>query len=472
MWYALAYDRYAVKTWPEGTSLIVPNLSLPGTQTIRTSPVNPTIPVQIPASETSRPEDQALLGTLPAGKELAYKAQKPGLQVEEVAHGPSAPETPSQVPSPAPPLGLTPVPTCLSLEDGIPGAGLLSGLSASGPVYSSDEGLARNTVGWSGEPSQSVPLGQTHRRQIQQGLEAMDQIAPGYRKRLDQLLSPDIDPKLKESQNQVVEQQNRLLSQNGKLLSMPDERLSPHQKKQKEELNQRLDGLSAQYDQLESQLSQKQFENLGQARLLAQSFLHRLRKGGQVADVSSKVTIDPKAAEQLKKDGISRQDVLHWINEFHHQTGLPAPDQLKLRYTEKRPNYEPVADAVNIGDKFSKRMALHEIAHRLEYKHPEISMANKSWVQARCKNGGYSDQPSKLQDLVPKGTYKSDEVALEDSFVDPYVGKQYPDLATEVLSVGLEHFADEHRFVKLYQQDPEHLFLTLGALQCAHGKNW
>lgn len=63
-------------------------------------------------------------------------------------------------------------------------------------------------------------------------------------------------------------------------------------------------------------------------------------------------------------------------------------------------------------------------------------------------------------------------MALPDHFINPYVGKRYLDSATEVLSVGLEHLADPENFVKLYRQNPEHLFLTQGALQSTPEVKW
>jgi hypothetical protein len=299
-------------------------------------------------------------------------------------------------------------------------------------------------------------------------MEAMDRVAPGFRQRLDQLVQAPQDPKLAA----IIQEQNHLLASHGKLLSQPESRLSASQQKEKARLNQRLEALSAAYDKVDGELSQRANANLKQAQELGSVFLHRLRKNARVSDVSDRVRIDSSATERLKQNGIATETFLHWVNEFHHQTGLPAPQQLKFRYCEERPNYDSSTDSINIGDKFSKRMALHEIAHRLEYKHPEISLANKSWVAARCQKGGFSNQPVALQSLVPKGKYGPTELALEDSFVDPYVGKVYPDMATEVLSMGLEHFADEKRWVKLYQQDPEHLFLTLGALQTLSQEGW
>lgn len=362
------------------------------------------------------------------------------------------------------------VPLALTMDMGEVGAGLLSGsTSAGGPTYSS-QGSTNNTVGWSGEPTAQAPLHQSHRQQIHSGLQFMDEIMPGMRAKMDQLLHTP-DPALQARLDALVSEQNHLLSSQGKLLSMPDDRLSPPQQKQKAELNGRIDSLSAAYEAAQKKLDEKTYANLKQAEQLAGTFLNRLRKQGRVSDVSDRVKIEESASVQLKKDGIDEKTVGHWVNEFHHQTGLPAPRQLKFRYSEERPNYLSTVDAVNIGQKFSKRLALHEIAHRAEYKNPEISLANKDWVRARCEKGGFSSEPSKLSGLAPNGKYKDDEIALEDTFVDPYVGKVYPDMATEVLSMGLEHFSSDKLLASLYQKDPEHVFLTLGAIKTMHGKD-
>jgi hypothetical protein len=184
------------------------------------------------------------------------------------------------------------------------------------------------------------------------------------------------------------------------------------------------------------------------------------------------VNIDTAAQQQMAKDKISESDLKSWVNEFHHQTGLPAPSQLNFRYTKGRPNYDGQTDAINIGDRFSKRLALHEMAHRAEGRNPEIAQASRDWVRARNQRGGFSTDAVPLSTLSPKGDYEDDEVALEDSFVSPYIGKQYKSGDTEVHSMGLEHFASPELFVKLYQQDPEHVFLTLGALEKMGQTKW
>lgn len=427
---------------------IGPNLNFP-------KPVVTAPPLRHPLTVAS----EVSLAPIPDGSSISSELFRTQFQEVQAQGQATEVEAPPASPSPA-------VAATLPLDLGQVGSGLDS--PPAGPVYSSQE-VINQTLGWSGEPGPQAPFQQSHRQQIHVGLGLMEDLLPGMRAKMDQLLHQP-DALLQGKLDALVSEQNHLLASQGKLLSMPDERLKPQQIRQKAQLNSRIAELSKSYDSTEKQLDDKKAANLKQAEQLADAFLGRLRKRGQTPDLSDRVKLDDSAKKRLAEGGIGESTVHHWVNEFHHQTGLPAPRQLKFRYSEKRPKYNAQLDSVNIGDKFSKRLTLHELAHRVEYKYPEISLANKSWVKARCEKGGFSDEPVKLSQLVRKDQYKDDEVALEDTFVNPYVGKIYPDLATEVLSMGLEHFASSELLAKLYQRDPEHVFLTLGAIQTMQGK--
>ena len=80
--------------------------------------------------------------------------------------------------------------------------------------------------------------------------------------------------------------------------------------------------------------------------------------------------------------------------------------------------------------------------------------------------------------------YAQRESVLADSFISPYVGRPYKqrtsvdrtpanqmpknlkpgqeyDSATEVISMGVEHFSDPESMFRLYQADPEHFYMIL-----------
>lgn len=329
--------------------------------------------------------------------------------------------------------------------------------------------VVNQTLGWSGEPCQTAPLRETHRAQIHAGLALMEQVLPGTQDRLDELLHRP-DTALQDRLKALAEEQIQLFGRHARVLSLPEEQLGAKEKTLRDQLTVRLDRIAHDYEEVERKIHKGDKFRRQQAEQLAEAFLSRLRKQGPGRDVSERVKVDPSARARLAQDGIEIATLHQWVNEFHHQTGLPTPGQLRFRYSESRPNYTHQVDSINIGDRFSKRLALHEIAHRAEYRFPEISQANKSWVQARCRQGGFGEEPVPLRQLVPGDRYGADEEAFEDTFVNPYVGKRYADTATEVLSMGLEHFANGSLFTRLYQGDPEHLFLTLGAISILHSK--
>jgi len=61
-------------------------------------------------------------------------------------------------------------------------------------------------------------------------------------------------------------------------------------------------------------------------------------------------------------------------------------------------------------------------------------------------------------------SYNEDEKALPGRYIHPYVGKIYKEGHTEVISVGVEHFASPRLMRELYQKDKEHFHYALGVL--------
>jgi hypothetical protein len=83
------------------------------------------------------------------------------------------------------------------------------------------------------------------------------------------------------------------------------------------------------------------------------------------------------------------------------------------------------------------------------------------WISERS----HGAKPKRMNELVKSGHFDDDEFAVPDKFVDPYVGKTYDDQATEVLSVGLEHFHSPESMLSLYKKDRQHFLLVVGALK-------
>ena len=89
--------------------------------------------------------------------------------------------------------------------------------------------------------------------------------------------------------------------------------------------------------------------------------------------------------------------------------------------------------------------------------------------------------PKKLKGTITGG-YDEAEKVLADSFIYPYAGRPYRrqvtrfnrdkvpsgfdvgdvyDEATEIISMGAEHFIDEAAMFRLYQADPDHFYMMM-----------
>jgi hypothetical protein len=77
--------------------------------------------------------------------------------------------------------------------------------------------------------------------------------------------------------------------------------------------------------------------------------------------------------------------------------------------------------------------------------------ASKKFVEGRAT--GPKEQ---LRKLLNDSRYAETEYAYPGPWITPYVGKTYLSGATEVISVGLEHFASPLALSKLAKADPLH----------------
>jgi hypothetical protein len=110
-------------------------------------------------------------------------------------------------------------------------------------------------------------------------------------------------------------------------------------------------------------------------------------------------------------------------------------------------------------DMTMQAVAMHEYAHHLEYSSNNARAAAKQWLVNRA-----TGQAQPLRKLTGRN-YGIDEVALPDSFIDPYVGRVYRSGSTEVFSVGFQYFSDIRSMVKLWQGDRDHFNLVVGLLR-------
>ena len=110
---------------------------------------------------------------------------------------------------------------------------------------------------------------------------------------------------------------------------------------------------------------------------------------------------------------------------------------------------------------------MHELAHFEDYASPWLYEAADDWRKARGRHAHGAVIVRALNELVPEGYYDPSELAIDDSFYDPYVGVTYDDLeleTTEVMSTGLQHFTSPGDMLRLYLMDPEHFLFVVGAI--------
>ncbi len=174
----------------------------------------------------------------------------------------------------------------------------------------------------------------------------------------------------------------------------------------------------------------------------------------EAADLVERISFDssiPKGkAARLKKD----------LADFFYVTGGKGSSSIKrLQFSSDRA-WASESGGINTGSSFSRRVLWHEAGHHQEFESLNLEDAANSWMRSRAT----SQLPEQLSKLTGISQYGDNETALPDNFVDPYVGKVYSSRATEVISVGIEHFHDHKTMKDLYEKDPEHFAFMVGSL--------
>lgn len=141
---------------------------------------------------------------------------------------------------------------------------------------------------------------------------------------------------------------------------------------------------------------------------------------------------------------------------------------LSIIYEKDRAYYQPATGKVALTPEQFKKLgsnstATHEVMHRMESTNPDVTRAEWAFIARRSGPDGVAANkgPRKLSDLgsVP---YADHEIAYEDEFSNPYMGKVYrlaPDSAYEAMSMGVEGV-----FHGAYDMDPDYRAFVIGTL--------
>lgn len=211
---------------------------------------------------------------------------------------------------------------------------------------------------------------------------------------------------------------------------------------------------------------------------------HALRElEGHAAMVAHSKAITPrKGAGRVKRfdpEGLTKQELAQAKDEVKHALSFfsamvdktcafdpsivtVGTNQRHLKRTDRRASYSLRDHFLEYGAG-STRTMVHELGHGLEEmaKTAELSLA---FVRARA----YTQSARKLRDITGSTAYREDEVALEDEFWSPYVGKEYvyasgKAAASEVLSMTFEGMAADLASVVMHDLDALHFALGIMA---------
>lgn len=187
----------------------------------------------------------------------------------------------------------------------------------------------------------------------------------------------------------------------------------------------------------------------------------KLRKmPASTAEGLAKQTKIAKSASKV----VDEQTIRANLAEFYAMTGGRGSDSLKtIKYVDSRAHADQDG-VLNIGKQATpsevKQVFFHEMGHHIEFEKSHIRVQLGDWIKARS-NGA---EPEPLSKLSSNKNYGPDEVARPDKFIDPYVGKVYPDGSTEALSMGIEKFTTRKSMLDFYKADKEHFLLIVGIL--------
>lgn len=159
--------------------------------------------------------------------------------------------------------------------------------------------------------------------------------------------------------------------------------------------------------------------------------------------------------EDLRKD----------LASIYQMCGGKITTLKQVEFTNDRADANPKG-TINVGSEKDRHkqqeIIFHEVAHHIEFSLPqELKDLTTHFVLQKADG-----QIKSLRELTSDNAYEKDEMAYPDKFVHPYVGKKYPNSThTEVLSMGLEHFANIEKMRQLYEADPDHFAFMLGMLK-------
>ncbi|HZS41092.1 MAG TPA: hypothetical protein VFF06_29890 [Polyangia bacterium] len=337
---------------------------------------------------------------------------------------------------------------------------------------------ARETIGWAGEPGAGAP----HTERVAGGLAHLDQVAPGVRAQLDELVHPPISAE-HQSQLDALSRRQQAIVAELQTLSAGPKAAGPEAAARRKVLAEELSTVQAEHATVSQRAEEARQARVSANQEQAEYLMAQLRKslftpsaeGEAVARPTREIPlpeIDPSALASIARnrpEGVEafKQD----LAAFVRLTGQDI-SHLTIIATAEGPRFLHDTNQVDIGNFPGRSTVFHELAHSLEYLHPEIAEATRSFLEARAAgaehpaHGGDYTTPTPLP-----GEHRAGQVGFLGDFITPYTGRVYPGApSTEVITTAIERFDSPRRMLELYQHDPEHFAFVVGVFQATRAQ--
>lgn len=338
----------------------------------------------------------------------------------------------------------------LNVERTEPESGRLqSSLEVNDPdrIHSVDDMIGyRRTVGWSGEVAADAPPSMPHLSAIHLGRE---RISPGRLARLDATIEQATTGSAKSNDRIDALEANRATLY----------RRLEAIKRAGQDPTSVLESIRRVDHEWEFAITQRSAQ-MRADRTQAVRQMRALRSELMGPEGPARAKAEALAIDASVRDPQRVRDV---ATLFFRLTGDALdPSKITVQQREGRGFAEP-AGILDIG-RGEDATLMHELGHFVEFGDPAIYRAGQSWKQARAIASKGMPSVKGLRELTDR-SYGDHEIALEDEFENPYVGKEYSFFATEVFTMGVETMASPESMLELYTKDPEHFFLTISLLR-------
>jgi SPP1 gp7 family putative phage head morphogenesis protein len=214
-----------------------------------------------------------------------------------------------------------------------------------------------------------------------------------------------------------------------------------------------LDGLDAVIKNSKNDIERLADATAARETLRAVSALkeHQRTAGNAIPGVTVADNDNPSQRQRAAREAAAGES-LRWLRKSLGANVSVRPQ--RVQYTTGRSSYRP--DIIEWAQSSS---LVHEWGHKLEEDNPAVGRRAKRFLAARTAG----KSPKRLAEIYGNKGYEASEVAVEDSFIEPYMGKQYSGPYSEITSMGLQLMFENYG-ARLLANDPEYFWFILGQM--------